>query len=70
MSKAILDGFINSVIDSSKGRYDRIVRQYLGKNNPHLIVMTLLDFEVTIVDNFLKALTATGKKTYPKDLKN
>lgn len=69
MSKAILDGFINSVIDSSKGRYDRIVRQYLGKNNPHLIVMTLLDFEVTIVDNFLKALTATGKKTYPKDIK-
>ena len=67
MSKAILDGFMNSVITSSKRRYDVLVRRYLGKNQPHLITMTKEDFRDIIRDNFLKAMETTGKRTYPKD---
>jgi|DEB0MinimDraft_6_1074348.scaffolds.fasta_scaffold01510_4 hypothetical protein len=68
MSKAILDGFINATIDSSRRRYDVLVRRYLGKNQPHLITLTKEDFEFTLVTNFLKALEATGKQTYKGDL--
>lgn len=67
MSKAILNGFINSAIESSRRRYDVLVRRYLGKNQAHLITLTKKDFEDTIVVNFLKAMESTGKKTYKGD---
>jgi hypothetical protein len=67
MSKAVLDGFINSIVINSKRRYDLLVRRYLGKNQPHLITITKDDFRKTVSSNFLKAMAATGKKTYPGD---
>jgi len=67
MSKAILDVFINSTLKRAGSRFDLIVRRHLGKNNPHLIVLTIKDFEDTIVENFRYAMISTGKRQYPGD---
>jgi len=59
MSKAIVDSIIRDMIirrTDDRRRVDKIIRDYQGKTNPHLITITFSDIKQTVVANTIAVL--------------